>query len=71
MGVPIIDPKTPPLLMVKVPPAISSIVILPNFPLLAKPIKSFSTYANPLDSTFLMTGTMSPLGVATATLTST
>ena len=30
MGVPIIDPKTPPVVMVKVPPAISSRVIFPS-----------------------------------------
>jgi len=36
MGVPIMDPNTPPFEMVKVPPAISSMVILPNFPLFAK-----------------------------------
>lgn len=34
IGVPIKDPNTPPLEIVKVPPAISSAVILPSFPLL-------------------------------------
>jgi len=38
MGVPIIDPNTPPLLIVKVPPDISSKVILPFFPLFPKSI---------------------------------
>jgi len=35
MGVPISEPKVPPLDMVNVPPCMSSIVILPSFPFLA------------------------------------
>lgn len=64
-------PNTPPLEIVKVPPAISSIVILPYFPLLAKSIKFFSTSAKERLSAFLITGTINPEGVATATETST
>ena len=77
IGVPIIDPNTPPLLIVNVPPAISSIVIFPYFPLFAKSIRffikifTFSISANPFFSTFLITGTIRPDGVATATEMST
>lgn len=35
MGVPISEPKVPPLETVKVPPFISSMVIFPSFPFLA------------------------------------
>lgn len=36
IGVPIIDPNTPPLLIVNVPPAISSSVIYPSLALVLK-----------------------------------
>jgi hypothetical protein len=39
IGVLIIDPNTPPLEIVKVPPAISSIEIFPYFPLFAKSMR--------------------------------
>lgn len=71
IGVPIKDPNTPPLEIVKLPPAISSGVILFSFPFWAKNNKSFSISANDLDSQFLNTGTNKPLGVATATEIST
>jgi len=71
MGVPNNDPKTPPLEIVKVPPAISSTVILPSLPLLPSLINSFSTVAKDIFSVFLRTGTMRPVGVATATEIST
>lgn len=71
MGVPIIDPNTPPLEIVKVPPAISSKVIFPFLPLSAKATKFFSTSEKLQFSQFLNTGTINPLGVATATEIST
>ena len=36
MGVPMSDPKVPPLEIVKVPPCISSMVILPSLPFFAR-----------------------------------
>jgi hypothetical protein len=36
IGVPINDPKVPPLEIVKVPPCMSSIEIFPSFPFFAK-----------------------------------
>jgi len=67
MGVPIKEPKTPPLDMVNVPPAISSRDILFSRPLLANTMRFFSNSAKLCDSQFLKTGTINPLGVATAT----
>lgn len=71
IGVPIKLPNTPPFDIVNVPPAISSIVILPFFPLSAKIDKFFSISAKLYCSQFLRTGTINPVGVATATETST
>ena len=42
IGVPIILPNTPPLEMVKVPPAISSGVILPSFPFYPKAARFYN-----------------------------
>ena len=43
IGVPIIDPNTPPLVMVNVPPAISSRVIAFTFALFARLASSYIT----------------------------
>ena len=73
IGVPIRLPNTPPLEMVNVPPTISSVVILPYLPLSAKSIRvcinimiTLSISAKLSFSQFLRTGTINPLGVATA-----
>lgn len=67
MGVPINDPNTPPLLIVKVPPFMSSGVILFSFPFLANNNNCFSMSAKLSVSQLRSTGTNNPLGVATAT----
>lgn len=71
IGVPINDPNTPPLLIVKVPPSISSIAIAPRRAFSPNAASAISMSAKFLLSTFLRTGTTRPLGVATATEMST
>jgi len=70
IGVPIIDPNTPPLVIVKVPPAISSNVILLSRALFANAAKVFSKSAKFMSYAFLMTGVTRPVGVETAVLIS-
>ena len=70
IGVDSIEPKIPPLVMVKVPPVISSIESLPSRAFTANLTTSFSTSSKLIDSAFLITGTMSPLGAETAIDTS-
>jgi len=70
IGVPIILPKTPPFVIVKVPPVISSRVILPSFALFASSMIPFSTSAKLISPAFHNTGTTNPVGDATATETS-
>lgn len=67
IGVPIRLPNTPPFEIEKVPPYISPIVIFPFFPFSANSAKFFSISAKLFDSQFLNTGTIRPVGVATAT----
>jgi len=59
-------PKTPPFVMVKVPPAISSRVILPSRALLAKSARANSRWWKFISWQLRMTGTTSPVGVETA-----
>ena len=66
IGVESIDPKTPPFVMVKVPPVISSGVILPSLALIANLLMSDSISWSSIPSAFRTTGTMSPLGDETA-----
>ena len=66
IGVDNIDPKTPPLVIVKVPPVISSTVILPSLARIAKRLTSDSTPLNDRFSAFLITGTINPFGPETA-----
>ncbi len=87
IGVPISEPKTPPLLMVKVPPAMSSMVNLLSrayscqqqsclssnmlFTFLPRSEMACSMPIMSIDSAFRTTGVTRPFGVATATLMST
>lgn len=71
MGVPINEPNTPPLLIVKVPPSISSTAMAPRRAFSPKPANSISISAKFLLSTLRNTGTTRPFGVATATEMST
>mmetsp|Transcript_5901 Transcript_5901/g.7445 ORF Transcript_5901/g.7445 Transcript_5901/m.7445 type:complete len:320 (-) Transcript_5901:361-1320(-) len=71
IGVPMRLPNTPPLLMVKVPPCISSKLSVPSFAFCPKVAILFSTSAKFISSVFRNTGTTKPLGLATATLIST
>ena len=71
IGVDISDPNTPPFEMVKVPPAMSSIVSLPALALAPKSPIVFSISAKLIASALRMTGTTRPLGALTATETST
>ena len=70
IGVDNIDPKTPPLEIVKVPPVMSSTVIFPSLARTAKRPISFSIPAKDNNSALRTTGTISPLGPETATLMS-
>lgn len=67
IGVPIREPNTPPLLIVNVPPSISSTASNPRLALSPKPAMAISISAKFLLSTFRITGTTRPFGVATAT----
>ena len=66
IGVESIDPKTPPLVIVNVPPVISSIVIFPSLALPARSITLRSIWARLIDSALRMTGTINPFGALTA-----
>ena len=66
MGVDSIEPKTPPLVMVKVPPVISSTVIWPSRARMARRLISASIWSRLMDSALRTTGTMRPLGELTA-----
>ena len=70
MGVLIIEPKTPPLVIVNVPPVISSKLNLLSRALLAKRFTSFSISSNDNFSALRITGTTNPLGALTAIDTS-
>ena len=70
IGVDSIDPNTPPLEIVKVPPVISSTVILPSRALIAKWEISFSIPEKLNNSALRTTGTIRPFGPETATLIS-
>ena len=71
IGVDIRLPNTPPLLTVKVPPLMSSIVSVPAFARAPKSAMSCSIRAKPFLSASRMTGTTSPFGADTATEMST
>ena len=60
------DPKTPPFVMVKVPPVISSGVIFPSLALIAKRFISLSISTKLIFSAFRTTGTINPFGEETA-----
>src|SRR5690554_7095930 len=66
IGVDIIEPNIPPLVSVKVPPVISSIVNLPSLALTANLTTSFSIWSKLKLSAFRITGTTKPLGEDTA-----
>ena len=66
IGVESMLPKTPPLVMVKVPPVISSRVISPSRTRIASLLISCSTPAKPRPSAFRITGTIRPFGPLTA-----
>jgi len=70
IGVPSIDPKTPPFVTVNVPPVISSRVIDLSHAFLARFAISYSISAMVISPAFLITGTTRPVGEATATETS-
>ena len=53
--------------MVKVPPAMSSMLSLPSRAFFAKPFASAEMEAKPLAPASLMMGVINPVGVATAT----
>ena len=61
------EPNTPPFVMVKVPPVISSGVIFPSRALIANRLISRSISANDICSAFLSIGTIRPFGEDTAT----
>ncbi len=67
IGVLSMDPKTPPLVIVKHPPVISSTVIFPSRTLVAKSLMADSTPAKSSVSASRTTGTIKPLGPLTAT----
>ena len=71
IGVPLRDPNTPPLLIVNVPPVISSMERVPSFAFLPYVAIDRSTSAKVMASTLRKTGTTRPLGAETATETST
>src|SRR6187402_3679385 len=66
IGVDNIEPNTPPLVMVNVPPVISSIVNLLSRALVAKATMAFSISARLMLSALRITGTTNPLGADTA-----
>ena len=66
IGVDNIEPNTPPLVMVKVPPVISSMVNLLSRALAARPATAFSISARLMPSALRITGTTSPFGADTA-----
>ena len=66
IGVLINDPKTPPFVIVKVPPVISSMVSLFSFAFVASSTTFFSISAILRLSAFLITGTTKPFGAETA-----
>src|SRR5690606_2943179 len=66
IGVDIIEPNTPPFVMVNVPPVISSIVNLLSRALVANSAIAFSIWYSAIDSAFLITGTTNPFGAETA-----
>ena len=70
IGVESMEPKTPPLEMVNVPPVMSSTVIFPSRAFTAKRPISCSIPAKLKVSAFRTTGTISPFGPETATLIS-
>ena len=70
IGVDSIDPNTPPLVIVKVPPVISSTVISPSLALMASLFISFSTPEKVNFWASLTTGTINPFGPETAILIS-
>ena len=70
IGVDIIEPNIPPLVIVKVPPVISSIDNLPSRAFLAKRTTSFSIPSKDSCSALRITGTTRPLGADTAIDTS-
>ena len=67
IGVDISEPKVPPLVMVKVPPCISSMPSLPSRARLPKSTMPFSTSAIFMLSVSRSTGTTRPRSVETAT----
>ena len=66
MGVDIRLPKTPPLVMVKVPPVISESSSVPALARVPKSLMPDSTSAKLMVSQLRSTGTTRPLGPATA-----
>ena len=70
MGVESIDPNTPPFVMVKVPPCISSTVNSPSRARMARRLISASISARLNVSALRTTGTIKPLGELTAMHTS-
>ncbi len=70
MGVDNMEPKTPPLEMVNVPPVISSTVICPSRARSARRFTSDSIPRKLRFSAFRITGTIRPLGPDTAILIS-
>ncbi len=66
IGVDIIDPNTPPLVIVNVPPVISSIVNLLSRALTASAAIAFSICSNDIASALRIIGTTKPLGAETA-----
>ena len=70
IGVDSIEPKVPPLVIVKTPPSRSARVILPSRARLATSPMAFSIPAMLSVSQSRMTGTIRPFSVETATPTS-
>ena len=68
IGVESIDPYTPPLLIVNVPPCRSSIVSFPSFAFSEINFIFFSISEKDISSAFFNTGTTKPLSVPTAKL---
>ena len=71
MGVPIIEPNTPPLDTVNVPPVMSSIAIWSERAFFATSASASSMPARPRPSMLRSTGTTRPRGLDTATEMST
>ena len=70
IGVDNMEPKTPPFVIVKVPPVISSTVISPSRARIAKRFTSASTPLKVRFSALRITGTINPFGPETAILIS-